>query len=369
MPTVEYQPLIEVRVFKDNLLHNLNEYKKKYSNLQFAPVIKSNAYGHGIVEVAKILGSEPKLFFMVDSFFEVLMLRRAGIKFKILMLGYNRTEQLINPKLKDCVATIIGFSALEEVIKKLKRPTFFHLKIDTGMHRQGLWGEEVKRATSLIKTNPNFILEGLCSHLADADGENDSYTKKQITLWNETVELFKKNFITIKYFHLAATAGSYFSKDIQANVCRLGLGLYGFNVLPYEKLNLKPALEMTSVISSIKTIPAGEKIGYNITWQASRESKVATVPVGYNEGVDRRLSNKGFYKVNGKFCPIIGRVSMNISSIDITEADGVKVGDEVEIFSKNPEDKNSIENVAKICQTIPYEVLVHIPQYLKRKII
>jgi alanine racemase len=391
MPTVEYEPLIEARIFKDAILHNLNEFKKQYPNLQFAPVIKSNAYGHGLIEVARILEDEqntlsvPQMhsghlpqrgrrehvmpFFVVDSFYEALLLRRAGIKSKILMLGYNRIEQLVNPKLKNCAATIIDFSTLVEVTHKLNRPMVFHLKIDTGMHRQGLWGEEVNKAIVLIKSNSNFILEGLCSHLADADGENDVFTKKQIALWRQTAELFKKNFSSIKYFHLSATAGTYFSKNIQANVGRLGLGLYGINVSPFEKLNLKPALEMVSVISSIKTIHAGEKIGYNITWQANRETKVATVPVGYNEGVDRRLSNKGFYKVNGKLCPIIGRVSMNISSIDVTDAGDVKVGDEVVVFSKNCNDKNSIENVAKLCQTIPYEILVHIPEHLRRIII
>ncbi len=390
-PRVDYQPLIEVRVFKDAILHNLNEFKKQYPSLEFAPVIKSNAYGHGIVQVAEILEqyqntlSVPRLhsghlpqrgrreheipFFMVDSFYEALLLRRAGIKSKILMLGYNRIDQLVNPKLKNYAATIIDFSTLEEVVRKLKQPMVFHLKIDTGMHRQGLWGEEVNKAIVLIKSNPNFILEGLCSHLADADGETDVYTKKQIVLWNETAELFKKNFTGIEYFHLSATSGAYFSTDITANVARLGIGLYGFNISPHEKLNLKPALEMASVISSVKAIPAGEKIGYNITWQAERETKVATIPVGYNEGVDRRLSNKGFYKVNGKPCPVIGRVSMNISSVDITDAGNVKVGDEVIVFSKNSEDKNSIENVAKLCQTIPYEILVHIPQYLKRTLI
>lgn len=259
MTNVGYQPLIEVRIFKDALLHNLNEFKKHHPGLQFAPVIKSNAYGHGMVQVAEVLDKEDKAFFMVDSFYEALVLRRAGIKSKILMLGFNRVEQLVNPKLKDCSATIIDFSTLREVIKKLKKPMFYHLKIDTGMHRQGLWGEEIEQAVALIKSNPNFVLEGLCSHLADADGESEAYTKKQIELWNQTVELYKKSFPYIKYFHLAATAGTRYSQNIKANVARVGIGLYGINPAPSVKMDLRPALEMVSVVSSVRTIPAGKK--------------------------------------------------------------------------------------------------------------
>jgi alanine racemase len=122
------------------------------------------------------------------------------------------------------------------------------------------------------------------------------------------------------------------------------------------------------VISSVRTIPAGEKVGYNTTWKAERTTKVATVPVGYNEGVDRRLSNKGFYKVGDKFCPIVGRVSMNISSIDVTDANNTKLSDEVMIFSMGIGDRNCIESISTTCNTIPYEILVHIPSYLKRVI-
>jgi alanine racemase len=380
-PRINYQPLIEVRISKDALLHNFREFKAYYPDLQFAPVIKSNAYGHGMVTVAKILDDEPKAFFMVDSFYEALVLRRAGIRSKILMLGYNRVEQLIDTQLKDCAATIVDFSTLKEVVAKLKKLTAFHLKIDTGMHRQGLHGEEIAAAIELIKSNPNFILEGLCSHLADADGANQAATERQIAAWNEAVDLYKANFPSIEYFHASATAGAAYSTKIKGNVLRLGIGLYGFNVSPFEKLDLQPVLEMVSVVSSLRTIPAGEKAGYNGTWTAPQNTVAATVPVGYNEGVDRRLSNCGFYKIGGAFYPIIGRVSMNITSIDVTDVAaggagsgaaghaGIKVGDEVVIFSRVAGDKNSIEAVAAVCGTISYEILVHIPSYLRRVVV
>ncbi len=351
-------------------MHNLDEFKAHYPSVQFAPVLKSNAYGHGMIPVARILDDEPKAFFMVDSFYEALVLRRAGIRSKILMLGYNRVEQLLSAKLKNCTATIIDFSTLREVIAKLKKPTAYHLKIDTGMHRQGLCGDEIVRAIELIKSNQHFILEGLCSHLADADDASREFTEKQIAAWNESVYLYKANFPGIKYFHLGATAGAHYSGEIKGNVVRLGIGLYGFNVSPFEKLDLRPALEMVSVISSLRTIPTGEKIGYGGTWTADRPTLAATVPVGYNEGVDRGLSNKGFYKIGGTFCPIIGRVSMNISSVDVTDLPTPpKVGDEVILMSVARGDKNCIENIAVACGAIPYEILVHLPGYLRRRVV
>ncbi len=368
-PRVKYEPLIEVRVFKDAILHNLNEFQKTYPKLKFAPVLKSNAYGHGLVEVAKILDIQNLPFFMVDSFYEALVLKQNQIKSKILILGYVRTCEIISNKLNNVSYGIIDLEQLKNLVHKLNQPRFFHLKIDTGMHRQGILTEQVEQAIKLIKQNPNFILEGLCTHYADADGETADFTQSQIQKWNRAATEFKKHFPDIKYLHTSNTAGSHYSSQFDANVGRTGLGLYGINPSPFAKLNLKPALEMVSVISSLKTIPAGEKVGYGITFTAQKDMVVATVPVGYNEGVDRRLSSKGFFKVGDVFCPLVGRVSMNISSIDVSNITDAKLEDETVIISSDKDGRNSVENVAKLCDCIPYEILVHIPQHLRRNVI
>lgn len=368
-PRVDYKPLIEVRVFKNAILENLATYKKQYPQINFAPVLKSNAYGHGLVEVASILDKEGTPFIMVDSFYEALVLRRAGIKTKVLVLGYLRQEQILNNKLKNVSIGIISLEQLKNISQNLPRKQNFHLKIDTCMHRQGVMLSEVGEAIRLIKVNSNIILEGVCSHFADADGDTKDFTEKQIGEWNKIVEVFKKEFTSILFFHTSNSAGAYYSKNINQNVGRLGIGLYGFNQSPFEKLNLKPALEMVSLISTVKQIQKGDKVGYGLTFEANANMKIATVPVGYNEGVDRRLSSKGFYKIQNKFCPIIGRVSMNITSVDVTAINNIELEQEVIIFSSKPADSNSVENVAKICNCIPYEILVHIPQHLRRVII
>lgn len=364
-----YQPLIEVRVFRGNLLHNLNTFRAAYPGIKFAPVIKSNAYGHGLIEVASVLDNQGSPFFMVDSLFEALTLRNNGIKTPLLILGYTAVNNINSQKLKQTAFGIISLGQLLEINKGLQRKTRFHLKIDTGMHRQGLTEEELPEAIKIVKSNPLIEIEGLCSHLADADGENDNFSNQQIILWNRIINGLARELGEIKYKHLTNSAGADLAAKAIVNIGRLGIGLYGFNFSPRKPLNLKPALETRSVISSIRKLKAGEKVGYNITFSANRDIIAATVPAGYAEGIDRRLSGTGSMEISGVPCPILGRVSMNITSIDVSNIAGANVGQSVVIFSKNPEDSNSIENVAKLCGTIPYEILVHIPSYLRRLLI
>jgi alanine racemase len=390
-----HQPLIEVRVFGENLLHNLAEFKNNYPQLEFAPVLKSNAYGHGIIGVAKILDQEKAPFFCADSFFEARQLRHEGIKTKILIIGFVRSEEILSSRLKNVAFAITRLEQLQQLNDLTPTLSFvrrggliIHLKIDTGMHRQGILLNEIDTAIKIIKENKNIILEGVCSHLADADNIDEKFTLEQIKKWNDTAKIFAKNFGGIKYFHLSASAGVAFADKIDANIARLGIGLYGiktqnsisktqgFGVSPAgdtKIINLKPTLEMKTIITSVKEIEPGEKIGYGVTFTAEKKMKIATVPAGYFEGIDRRLSNLGFVKVKTchasgviNFCPIIGRVSMNITTIDVSKVEDIKIGDEVILISSNSGDKNSVENTAKICNTIPYEILAHIPAHLRR---
>ena len=361
-----YNPVVEVLVYKDNLLHNLNEYKRKYPKLAFAPVLKSNAYGHSLIQVANILDKEKIAFLVVDSLFEAMALRSVGIKSQILVVGYVSAENISNSKISDTAFTITSLEQLKEVNRILKKEKKFHLKIDTGMHRQGILPKEIEEAIKIIQNNECINLEGICSHLADADSNEEDFTLMQIEKWQKVIDIVKQNFKTVKFFHLSASAGVKYADKIESNVVRLGLGLYGISHSSQLKLDLKPVLEMQSVVSSIKTIDAGECVGYNATYKADKIMRVATVPTGYFEGVDRRLSNLGFFKIGNIFCPIVGRVSMNISSIDITSASEAKLGSQVVVISHNPQDNNSVENIAKLAHTIPYEILIHIPQHLRR---
>ena len=360
-----YSPLIEVLISKENLLHNFREFKNKYPKLEFAPVLKSNAYGHGLKETAEILSNEKKPFLAVDSLFEARALRNAGVSDRILIIGYFRPKE-INYRLKKISYLVTSFEQLELLNKKIRRNTNIHLKIDTGMHRQGIDYSEAGKAIKIIKDNKKINLEGVCSHFADAENKNSEFTLKQIKKWNSIVDKFKKEFDSIKYFHLSATPGMRYSDKISANMVRLGIGLYGFKQGLGDDFNLKPVLSIKTIITSIRNFNAGDHIGYGITFQADKNMKTATIPFGYFEGLDRQLSNKGFVKVKDKFCPIIGQINMNITSLDVSNVPDVAVGDEVIVISDDPQDKNSVSKMAKLCNTIPYVILINIPSHLKR---
>ena len=346
--------LITINISRSALLHNMEQFK---SAKTVVPVLKSNAYGHGLVEVASILENKAE-FFIIDSYFEVEALRNEGIKTPLLTIGYVKPENINKNKLKNVSFVISSM----EILGKIKGATKIHLKIDTGMNRQGILPDDLEKAVDLIKNNKNIILEGICSHLADTD-HNDSI-ENQITKWNKIVEKIKSEFHSIKYVHLSNTFGHNYTDKIIANTSRLGIGLYGL------AQNLKPVLEMKTIITGVKKIKKRETVGYGRTFIAPQDMTIATIPVGYYEGIDRRLSNKGFVKVNEIFCPIVGRISMNITTIDVSEIPEIKIGDEVIVISRNKQDKNSIENISKtIDETKPYEIVVHIPSQLRRVIV
>lgn len=368
-PRIKYDPLIKISIRREAISGNYRAYQARYPGVGLAPVLKSNAYGHGLVEVASILQSETPPFLVVDSFFEALLLRRARIKTKILIIGYTRLDLLLRHTLKNVSFTIISLESLRQLAKDLRFPQRIHLKVDTGMHRQGILPAEISAAAGLVRSNPNIVLEGICSHFADAKSEDKSYTRQQIGVWNQVVKAFRQSFPGIAFFHVAATAGLGYQQEIDSNVARLGMGLYGIQQSPFEQLELALALEMRSVISSAKAIAAGEQVGYNLLFTSPAPMRLATVPAGYNDGVDLRLSNAGQFRINGKPCPIVGRVSMNITTIDVTAVPAVRVEDEVEILSRERGAPNSVENIAKICHTTPYEIFIHLPASLRRTVV
>lgn len=358
--------LITVSLSKSALLNNLNEFRNCFPSWQIAPVLKSNAYGHGLSIIAGILEKENPPLFIIDSYFEAEALRSRGTKTPLLIVGYTKTETILKNKLKNISFTISSINALQDLAKKVSHRISIHLKVDTGMHRQGISIEEKDTATQIIKSNPNIYLEGICSHLADADNQDSSFTNSQISKWNSVVLDFQKQFPSLKYWHVSNTAGHVY-REAKANITRLGIGLYG--LVEISGLHLRPVLEMKTVISGFKKIKKGDRVGYNGTFAAPKDMMIATIPAGYFEGIDRRLSNKGFIKIGDIFCSIIGKVSMNITTIDVSDIFNIQIDEEVIVISNNSKDKNSMLNIAKACGIIPYEVAIYIPAHLKRIVV
>lgn len=379
-----YEPLVTIEISRSRLIHNLNEFRKVAPSGHFAPVIKSNAYGHGLAEIAHIIRMEtdkwPKHerppFYVVDSYFEALALRSGGFKPHILIMGYTRPETMTNLFLRGVSFTVTSLQSLEALSQADFAPrgtVRIHLKIDTGMRRQGILPHEAVRAIDLLKGHSHIVLEGLCTHFADADNVETSFTEGQIQIWNELVQLFESSFPGITHIHASNSDGHRYVSMTRATVSRLGIGLYGLiDTIPASlNINPLPVLEMKTIITGTKHLRAGDHVGYGNTFRAEKDMTIATIPVGYYEGVDRRLSNSGYVEAGTDLtpCKIIGRVSMNITVIDVSALKDACIGTPVTVISRDPSKKNSLHSIAAICKTIVYEQAVRIPPHLKRIIV
>lgn len=360
-----YEPLITINIDSLSIEKNINALSKLAPNWQIAPVLKSNAYGHGTVLVAAILRKIPNIpFLCVDSLFEANLLRANDIHTPLLILGHTQMESMFKTKGQDISFTISSLEKLKHVCIE-NRKISIQLKFDTGMHRQGIFPSELNTVHSLLQQGSNVSVVGVLSHFADAENLGSKITLSQIAIWNKLVKDIKQLLPRIKYFHISNSAGFKWASRIEANVGRSGIAVYGIDPGNLQ-IPLNPSLSMFASVGEVREVKKEEGVGYNHTFKAKRKTLVATVPVGYFEGVDRRLSSLGCFYLNNQKAPIIGRVSMNMSSCDVTKIKNVHLGTPVEIISSDPQKSNSVINIAKICKTIPYEILVNIPGHLKR---
>ncbi len=384
-----YEPLVTVKISRERLVHNLREFMKIAPKGTVAPVLKSNAYGHGLVEVARIIEAERRSdgrakkdhipFLIVDSFFEAVALRAARVRSPLLIIGYTRPETIAKSRLRDVSFTISSLETLRHIANYQYsffdfggRPIHIHLKIDTGMHRQGILPSELPEIAEILDINPSVRLRGICSHFADADNADPSATESQIHIWNKIVKQIHEQYASLEFIHISNTDGHRYVSDCYANVSRLGLGLYGLvdGAIFSPPLDIKPVMSVETIITGIKKIHRDDTVGYGNSFRAEKDMLIATIPLGYHEGIDRRLSNCGSVLVGTEHmvCPIIGRVSMNITTIDVTHMPEVQIGTVVTVVSDTATDPNSIVGTAKTARTIPHEIAAHVTGSLRRVI-
>ena len=361
-----YQRQVQVNVSRSALEYNLKVFQGICGNAAVAPVLKSNAYGHGLVHVARILDSAECPFFVVDGYHEALILRNEGIRTPLLVMGFTPSENILCSRLRSVAFMVGDLEQLKTLVTHRRSQCRLHLKVDTGLHRHGVAPSEFNEALRLVTSASGLELEGIYSHFADASGSNTAFTRTQLTRWNSLVEPHRDR---VRYLHIANTAGTTWTQEVVGNVARVGLGLYGYDTHPIRSLSLKPSLSVQSRLRSLRTVNPGERVGYGLTWQASEVTKLALVPTGYHACVDHRLSNKGAFRIEGAVCPIIGRVSMNTTMINIAQVPDVKPGQVVEIIASDPEAVNSVSNIASICGTTPHVILSGVSPLLRRVIV
>ncbi len=363
----EYFPLNTITISEKALDDNYSYLSNLTKDLRIAPVFKSNAYGHGF-EIAKVLDKVNAPFFCVDSIYEGYKLLKQNVKTPILIMGYVDPRNLQIKKLPFSFA-IYNREMLENVYK-YQPHAGIHIFVDTGMKREGIPMSGLPSLIETLRAKKDIHVEGLMSHFGASDIFND-LTQLQVKNFQIAQALFKTAGISPKWIHHANSSAILNYKNYKGkigNLARVGISLYGIDPENKNK-KLKPILEFSSTLAQIKDLAKGESTGYDFTFKAKKNMKIGVVPAGYNDGVDRRLSNVGYMKIGETFCKIVGRVSMNLTMIDITEVKNARVGDKVIVYSNKSDDKNSFFNSALVCKTIPYDLLVKLTTATKRVII
>lgn len=380
-------PLSYIELSSENLIHNIKQFKKLAKvGTKFAVAIKGNAYGHGQNEVAKIL--EPLVdYFQVNSVEELELLRKVSKK-KTLVLGYIQKEDLAKAIKLGCILSVFSIEELrwvEETAKQIKIKQEIHLPIDACLGREGFLVSELSELFKELKKCKNIKLTGIYAHFANIEDTNNfTHAKKQITKYGEALKLANEFGFKKLQTHISATSGLLvYEKDKGINpLIRLGIGIYGMwpsehikylyssaNWRDNNKLELKPVLTWKTKIVQIKILPAGSTVGYGLTFMTYIPTKIAVVPQGYADGLDRGLSNKGEVLILGTRCKILGRVAMNMFVVDVNHLAKVKIEDEVVIIGKQGEEQITAEEIAGKIDTINYEVTTRLNSFLPRIII
>lgn len=356
----------------DALEHNYNQLRKRVGqDVSIMAVIKADAYGHGGVPVGANLEKVGADWFGVAFCEEGIALREGGITRPILVLGglyYGETKKAHKYSLTPVVYSLDNARMVSQHAANLGITFDVHVKIDTGMSRIGLMPQEAVKQVLQIAKLPNLRIEGILSHLATVSEDlGDSYWKQHAT-FHEILDRLKKKGIDPPLKHLSASAACMASPRPPFNMVRPGLLLFGcYPSASFRKLiDLKPVFSLTSGILHLKTIGPGTPVSYEGTFVTTRETRVATLPMGYADGLLRQLSNIGSVLVCGKRAPILGNVCMDMCMIDVTDIAQAQIGDEVVFIGQQGDEQIFAEEVAEQCGTIPYEIFCKINQRVSR---
>jgi alanine racemase len=351
-------------------LENYKYFRSKLeTSTKLLVLVKANAYGHGAVEFASLMVDAGADYLAVAYPVEGVELRDAGITAPVMVLtaGTDFFNEIIDNDLEPGIPNLSSLKALCEVLEERGIEDFpVHIKLDTGMHRLGFMTDEIDELAEFLKSCSQVKVKSVYSHLAAADDpENDEFTVAQASLFVSNADKLTEAIGYKPLYHLLNSAGIERFPQYQFDMVRLGIGIYGVSAIPGNRLS--PVASFKCKVLQIKSLKPGDgTIGYGRRGQIAPEGTViATIPVGYADGVDRHLScGKGYFTVNGHRVPTIGNVCMDMSMLDVTGVD-VKVGDTVTIFGEDP----SITDLAAVLGTIPYEILTSVPRRIERVVI
>ncbi len=342
-------------------------------------VVKSNAYGHGLRVVSDAIKNDVD-WFGVDSLTEAIEVREVAPGKPVLILGYSKVEdadQIVANDFRQVVYRQDVAEALSEAAQRAKKTARVHLKIETGTNRQGIPLDEVGTFGRFVKNLSQIEIEGVYTHFANIEDTLDpSFANLQLERFQNAIAQLRDSGASPPQIHTNATAGGLLYPETHFTLVRLGIGAYGVwpsretQVAARERgrgINLEPVLTWKTRIAQLKKIETGEYVGYGLSFQATRPTTLAVVPVGYYEGYDRALSNSGRALVGGGSVPVVGRVAMNMTVLDVTDVD-TNLDDEVVLIGRQGTSEITAEELAEKTGTIAYEVLSRINPLLERRL-
>lgn len=359
--------------------HNFKVFRQFLGkNTKMLAVVKSNAYGHNITEFSKELASLRVDMLGVDSLLEALAIRREKVGVPILVLGHTLPSMFEDARKKDIAITVSNFDMLAHSYGKTKsrKPLLVHIKIDTGMHRQGFQLHELPKLIAFLmsqKNNKAVRIEGLYTHFADAkDPRRGDNTRRQINELHTWIEAFKGSGFS-PIVHASATAGTLLYPQAHFDMVRIGIGMYGLWPSPdverfytQKKEKLKPVLSWKAVVSEVKNVQKGERVGYDLTEMLTRDTTLAVIPVGYWHGLPRALSSKGRVLIHGRSARVLGRVTMGMIVVDVTDIPRVRSGDIAVLLGKDGDEEIKAQEMAIFSGTTQYEIVTRLNPLMKR---
>lgn len=334
-------------------------------------IVKANAYGHGDIEVSRALESVGCAMFGVVIVEEGIRLRQSGIKSDIVILGgiyQGQIKEVFDYSLTPVVFDIRMATALDGYAKARGERKKVHLKIDTGMGRLGILPGEMSAFLDEYVGLTNLDTEAILSHFAEAESEDRAFSDIQLKLFKDCADRVKRAGITPEFIDMANSAAAVGNADARFNLVRPGIMLYGAYPAPRfrEEIDLRPVMSIKTRILRLKTVSAGTPISYGRRFVTKRESLIATLPIGYADGLPRRLSNVGEALIRGRRAPIVGTVCMDFTMCDVTDVSGVKQGDEAVILGAQGAERITIEEIAEKAGTISYEIFCNISSRVPR---
>ena len=342
-------------------------------------VIKANAYGHGIEAVARALQNEGAEWLGVTSTDEGAQVRDAGVNTRMLLMTgfwHGEEEEIVARNLTPGIWDAWQIDSLQQEAARQGKKVAFHLKVDTGMTRFGVNQWELEPRLQQIRQCPNLELEGVFTHLASAEVIDAPDVEAQAANFANVRDTVKRLGFQPRYFHMANTAATLCHPETRDLMVRPGLAMYGYIQRfswasggrgPEFPIDLRPVLTWKTKIISIREVGAGRYVGYNGTFITTRRTRIAGLPIGYADGLNRKLSNRARFIVRDKFAPLLGRVSMDISLLDVTEVPDAEIGDEVLVIGSSASRSVSAWDHAHLCDTIAYEILCAISERVPRR--